>query len=354
MSRRAALMAASLLAGLAGLAACSAPSDPLAGIVLERQDSGVSTSLRGLSVVSDDVAWIGAPDGQILRTVDGGAHWDVFTIEAADGADLRSVQGFSGDRALAFTAGQPARLFLTEDGGQSFQPVWDDPTGDAFFDALAFWSSDIGLAFSDPIPGGFLVLVTDDGGRNWSRLAGLPEPLEGEAGFAASNSSIAVAPNGCAWIGTGGGETARVLRTCEFGTEWDSVDTPLAAGSPGAGIFALAYTGDKLIAAGGDYQTPNATAGNLAWSDDGGTSWETPIAPPSGYRSDVTNFPLAQPALIATGPNGTDISRNGGEIWTPWPDLPGHHAIAFSPSGHSGWAVGSDGRITRILLPERD
>ncbi len=351
MSWRAALMGAGLMTGLA---ACSPPADPLAGIVLEEQASGVGSSLRGLSVVSDEVVWIGAPDGQVLRTIDGGAHWEAYTIAAAEGADLRSAQGFSADRALFFTAGQPARLFLTEDGGASFRMVWEDPTGAAFFDALAFWNSEIGLAFSDPIPGGFLVLATQDGGASWTRLAGLPEPLEGEAGFAASNSSITVAPNGCAWIGTGGGETARVLRTCEFGREWDAVETPLAAGSPGAGIFALVHTGEKLIAAGGDYQSPDATLGNLAWSDDGGTSWELPVAPPGGYRSDVANFPLAQPALIATGPNGTDISRNGGEIWTPWPDLPGHHAIAFSPSGRTGWAVGSDGRITRISLPERD
>ena len=355
MSWRTALTGASILALAAGgLSACSAPPDPLAGIMLETQSSGVSSSLRGLSVVSDSVVWIGAPDGQVLRTVDGGENWQVFTLPEAEGADLRSAHGFSADRALFFTAGQPSRLFLTEDGGQSFRTVWEDPTGAAFFDALAFWNGEIGLAFSDPIPGGFLVLTTDDGGNSWTRVPGLPEPLEGEAGFAASNSSIAMAPNGCAWIGTGGGATARVLRTCEFGAEWDAVDTPLAAGSAGAGIFALTHSGDKLIAVGGDYQLPDSTTGNLAWSDDGGTSWERPVAPPGGYRSDVANFPLTEPALIATGPNGTDISRNGGEIWTPWPDLPGHHAIAFSPSGRTGWAVGSDGRITRINLPARD
>ena len=350
MSRR--LLATAAL--LAGLAACSPPADPLAGITLEEQTSGVTSSLRGLAVVNDDVVWIGAPAGQVLRTVDGGAHWDVLTIDAAEGADLRSAHGFSADRALFFTAGQPARLFLTEDGGASFRTVWDDPTGNAFFDSLAFWNSEIGIAFSDPIPGGFLVLGTQDAGESWTRIPGLPEPLEGEAGFAASDSSIATAPNGCAWIGTGGGETARVLRTCEFGAEWDFVDTPMAAGTPGSGIFALAYTGEKLIAAGGNYEQADATDGNLAWSDDGGTSWDLPIAAPAGYRSDVAVLPLGDNSLIATGPNGTDISRNGGEIWTPWPDLPGHHAIAFSPSGRTGWAVGSDGRITRITLPPRN
>ena len=70
MSRR--LLATAAL--LAGLAACSPPADPLAGITLEEQASGVTSSLRGLAVVSDDVVWIGAPGGQVLRTVDGGAH----------------------------------------------------------------------------------------------------------------------------------------------------------------------------------------------------------------------------------------------------------------------------------------
>jgi photosystem II stability/assembly factor-like uncharacterized protein len=345
-----------LLAGLAAaalaLSACSDPADPLAGIVLRQQDSGVAASLRGLAVVDAQTAWIGAPDGQVLRTVNGGEHWTVSRIPGAEGLDLRSVHAFSAAHALFFTAGHPARLYVTHDGGAQFDLVWEDPSGEAFFDTLEFWNDRIGLAFSDPVDGAFMVLMSEDGGASWQRVRGLPDPLGGEAGFAASDTSVALAPNGCAFIGTGGAATARILRSCDGGTAWQAFETPLASGSPGAGIFSLAWMGERLIAAGGDYQNPDARTGTLAWSDDGGQSWQSALEPPGGYRSAVAVLPTDPPALIATGPTGTDISRNGGEIWIAWEALPGHHAIRFAPDSHAGWAVGSGGRITRIEIAD--
>jgi photosystem II stability/assembly factor-like uncharacterized protein len=39
------------------------------------QDSGVSVSLRGLSVVSSEVAWASGENGTVIRTVDAGQSW---------------------------------------------------------------------------------------------------------------------------------------------------------------------------------------------------------------------------------------------------------------------------------------
>jgi len=41
----------------------------------EVQDSGVSVSLRGLSVVSSEVAWASGENGTVIRTVDAGQSW---------------------------------------------------------------------------------------------------------------------------------------------------------------------------------------------------------------------------------------------------------------------------------------
>lgn len=338
-------------AGLVALAACSAPPNPTAGIALVEQESGVTSGLRGLAVVDARTAWIGAPNGQVLRTVDGGANWQVLDVALAEGSDLRSAHGFSAEHALFATAGQPSRIIETRDGGASFQTVWQDPTGQAFIDSLTFWDDRNGLAFSDPVEGEFLILITQDGGANWTASTGTPDPLEGEAGFAASDTSIAVSPQGCAWIGTGGAATARVLRTCNWGVDWQAVETPMAAGSGGAGVFSVVWTGDRVVATGGDYQQPDARSGSVSWSRDGGGSWQSALEPPGGYRSAVAVLPIDPPALVSTGPNGSDISRNGAEIWIPWPELTGHNAIAFAPDGSAGWAVGSEGRITRIELP---
>ncbi|WP_421923911.1 oxidoreductase [Maricaulis maris] len=342
------------IAGGAGsflvLAACTAPegTPAPASWSLTLQESGVSTSLRGLSVVSDDVVWIGAPDGQILRTVDGGAHWQVLTTDFAEGADLRSAHGFDAETALFVTAGQPGRILRTADGGASFQLIWEDETGSAFFDSLAFWDDQRGLAFSDPVDGAFLVLRTLDGGMSWAALPAMPTPLEGEAGFAASNSSIALSADGCAYIGTGGGAVARILRSCDFGDSWTALETPMAAGSGGAGIFGVAISEDGLLAiSGGDYQQPDATIGNFALSHDQGDSWAPALAAPGGYRSDVV---ASAGRWLTVGTNGIDtgVLQDDQIRWqaSAWP-VEAPNAIAFSPSGESAWIIGANGGIWR-------
>ena len=41
----------------------------------DSQDSGVSVNLRGLSVVSPNVAWASGVNGTVVRTKDGGKTW---------------------------------------------------------------------------------------------------------------------------------------------------------------------------------------------------------------------------------------------------------------------------------------
>ncbi|NIP79443.1 MAG: oxidoreductase, partial [Gemmatimonadetes bacterium] len=98
--------------------------------------------------------------------------------------------------------------------------------------------------------------------------------LDGEAGFAASGTAIAVAGDRHAWIGTGAGPRARVYRTADAGKSWDAVDTPLPAG-PTAGIFGVAFR-DTLngVAVGGDYTDTTSAALNVLRTRDGGRSWE--------------------------------------------------------------------------------
>lgn len=341
---------ASLAAACLALGACQ-PAAPVPEVSLEwtAQTSGVSTSLRGLAVVSGQIAWIGAPDGVALRTIDGGASWTQSRIAAADGLDLRSVHGFDANHALFFTAGSPARLFETRDGGASFTLVYDDASEQAFFDGLGFWNENWGMAFSDPVDGAFHILRSEDGGQSWTPAPELPTPLEGEAGFAASDTSLALGGEGRIWIGTGGGAQARVLIGTGYGANWTARPVPLASGAPGAGVFSIAAAGNTIVAVGGDYTRPDETAGTAAWSLDGGHDWFEPVTSPSGYRSAVTALPGLPGFFLATGPNGSDLSRDGGRNWQRISDI-GFNAIAFAPGTLDGWAAGSDGRISRVRI----
>lgn len=340
---------AALGIALLTLAACQPTPQQAISIDWATQESGVTSSLRGLAVVDADIAWVGAPDGVVLRTIDGGASWTQSRIGAAAGLDLRSAHGFDADHALFFTAGSPARLFETRDGGASFTLLYEDPSDAAFFDSLAFWDDLHGIAFSDPVDGVFHILLTDDGGQSWTAATDLPEPLEGEAGFAASDTSLALGEDGRVWIGTGGAARARILLSVDYGASWRVVNTPLANGQSGAGIFSVAASGNTLAATGGDYTRPDETGGVAAYSLDGGHVWFEPETPPSGYRSGVTAIPGLGGHFLAVGPNGADLSRDGGRAWSPISEA-GYNAVAFATGSSFGWAVGTEGKITRLMV----
>jgi photosystem II stability/assembly factor-like uncharacterized protein len=342
-----------LIACLGILGACSQPAQTEYAISWAEQQSGTDLSLRGLSLVDASTIWVGAPEGHVLRSLDGGQNWRHTIIPGAELLDLRSVHAFDRERALLFTAGTPAQLYSTDDGGQNYALVYEDPSNEAFFDSLAFWDDQNGIAFSDPVGGAFHILLTQNGGQNWSAADNLPVPLDGEAGFAASDTSIALASAGRVWIGTGGAQIARVLFSGDWGQSWQVFDTPLASGSSGAGIFSLAAANNRLFAVGGNYTDEDVIDGVMAWSDDDGRTWTTPSIGPSGYRSAIAAIPGLAGYLVAVGPNGADLSRDNGESWHRISET-GYHAVAFADDGRSGFATGSDGRIAKILVSAED
>jgi photosystem II stability/assembly factor-like uncharacterized protein len=51
-------------------------------------------SLRGLCAVSAKVVWASGTRGTFLRTIDGGATWQVGTVQGAENLDFRDVDAF--------------------------------------------------------------------------------------------------------------------------------------------------------------------------------------------------------------------------------------------------------------------
>jgi len=318
-------------------------------------ESGSQASLRGLCAVSAEVAWASGERGTVLRTADG-AEWTAAPVPGAEELDLRDVEAFDAERALVIGAGSPARVYRTEDGGASWTLAYENADERAFLDAMAFWDERRGLAFSDPIDGKLLVIATADGGASWKALpaAALPDSPEGEAGFAASGTCLALGGTANAWIGLGGAHAARVFATSDGGASWSAATTPLVSGASSTGIFSLAFfDGGRGVAVGGDHEAPDATAGNAAWTSDGGATWKLVEGePPTGYRSCVVALPdTPGPTLVAVGPNGSDLSTDGGLTWRRFSDA-GYHAVACAPDG-TVWASGADGRLAK-LGPRRD
>jgi hypothetical protein len=132
----------------------------------------------------------------------------------------------------------------------------------------------------------FEVLITDDGGQGWRRLpsANLPPAQEGEGAFAASNSCLALKGDNI-WFATGG-RVARVFHSPDRGQTWQVVNTPVAHGADSTGIFSIAFR-DSLhgIIAGGDYKHPDQDGPNLAFTSDGGKTWQLSPIFPQAYFS---------------------------------------------------------------------
>jgi len=317
------------------------------------QTSGTKERLRGVSAVSEDVAWASGNRGTVVRTIDGGAHWAVvFTGE--EGLDFRDIEAIDRDTAyvLSIGPGDKSRIFKTENGGRAWRLQFTNADPKAFYDAMAFWDARTGLAVGDPVDGRFTIIRTTDGGSTWTPVSPLtvPEALPGDGAFAASGTCLVVEGRKNAWFGTGGGARARVFRSNDMGLTWQVADTPIMAGNASSGIFSLAFS-DALhgLAVGGDYRKERDSGDNLARTTDGGRTWSF-IASTRlrGFRSAVAYMPGSNGARVfAIGPGGSDYSRDGGATWTPMTDG-GFHAFSIVGGPNAGWGVGEQGIIARL------
>lgn len=341
------LLAVARLAAAAGLLIAHITAAPQ----WTPQASGVTVRFRGVSAVSNTVAWASGQNGTVVRTLDGGRTWQAMTIPGAEKLDLRDIDAFDEQVAYALSIGpgDSSRIFKTVDGGARWETQFVNPDPEAFFDAMAFWDAAHGVAVSDSTDKQFVIILTSDGGRTWARVPidRLPRALPNEGAFAASGTNVAVYGTDHVWIGTGAASAARVLRSRDRGQTWAVATTPLPAG-PSAGIFSVAFR-DALhgFVVGGDYKKEAEAVDNAAATSDGGVTW-TLVKGLSGFRSAVVYVPgAAAPSLLAVGPSGSDYSADDGRSWTPLQSL-GLHAFGFARRGTLGWGVGEGGRIARF------
>ena len=102
-------------------AALLAPCAPSALGQWRTQAVDTKSDLRGLCVVSPDVAWTSGTKGTYARTTDRGKTWSVGTVPGAQALDFRAVKAFGGATAYLLSAGpgDASRIYKTTDGGKS-------------------------------------------------------------------------------------------------------------------------------------------------------------------------------------------------------------------------------------------
>ncbi|MGI5459680.1 WD40/YVTN/BNR-like repeat-containing protein [Streptomyces sp. CA-249302] len=306
---------------------------------------------RGLSAVSRDTAWVAGTGGTVLRTTDAGGSWRNVSPPGAADLQFRDIEAFDARRAvvLAIGEGEASRVYRTEDGGATWTESFRNTDAKAFYDCLTFFDHRHGLAMSDPVDGKFRILSTSDGGRSWKVLPskGMPAALDGEAGFAASGQCLVASGPSDVWLATGGGARARVLHSADRGLTWMAADTPIPAGDPAKGVFALAFR-DRThgLAVGGDYRADQASPQAAARTSDAGRSWQPAATPPPAYRSGAAWLPHSRTTALAVGPTGTDLTTDAGRTWRTVDT--GSYDTVDCAADLGCWAAGEQGRVARL------
>jgi photosystem II stability/assembly factor-like uncharacterized protein len=282
---------------------------------LKPLSTDTKTSIRGLAVVNQEVIWVSGSNGYVGKSVDAGKTWKWTQPSGYEKLDFRSIQAFSADKAIVVNAGSPAYVLLTDDGGKTWSERYKNVDTAIFLDGMDFWDDRRGMIFGDPIENKMQLLLTENGGETWKNVNDrLKTDLKkGEAGFAASGTTIRTHASGKTWIATGGTH-ANVYYSSNFGKRWRVFPCPILQGQNSTGVFSMDFFDDQHgVVVGGDYLKDKESSNNMLYTTNGGKTWLKPSQSVAGYRSGVTY--VTKDFLVATGTSGTDVSRDGGKHW---------------------------------------
>ncbi len=311
-------------------------------------DSSKKISIRGLSVVDNKVAWISGSKGTVGLSTDGGQSWSYTVVEGFEDRDFRDIEAFDKNTAVIIAIAEPAVILRTTDGGKHWKHVYENNNKGMFLDAMEFWNERSGIVLGDPINGRFFIARTFDGGNSWQDVPfeNLPVADSGEACFAASGTNIRARDLDEACFVTGG------LRSRLF-WKGNPIDIPIVQGKETTGANSVAVLdwkrrkgGNTIYIVGGDFASDSATAGNSAYSNDGGQTWQLPRRGPLGYKSSVEY--IDKDRLVACGTSGVDISDDGGITWRNI-SRTSYHVVRKSKKGKAIFLAGSNGKIAKII-----
>ncbi|MEK8179525.1 oxidoreductase [Flavobacterium buctense] len=224
----------------------------------------------------------------------------------------------NGKDIFALSIGNPARLHKFSKDLLNKSLVYREDHDKVFYDSMQFWNTKEGIAIGDPTANCLSIIITRDGGSSWHKVPceSLPNTVEGEAAFAASNTNIVLKGNKV-WI-VSGGKKARVFYSSDKGKTWQVQETPIVQGETMTGIFTADFYDENIgFIAGGNYEKPTQNFQNKAITKDGGKTWNL-IGENTGfgYASCVQFVPKSKgKGIVSVGATGLHYSADGGHTW---------------------------------------
>ena len=129
---------------------------------VEVVNTGVKTSLRGLSVVNNNVVWVSGSNGMVGKSSSGGKNWKWMSVKGFEKNDFRDIEAFDANTAIIMAIAEPAYILKTTDGGDTWKIVYENKTKGMFLDAMEFRDPMNGVVIGDPVDGRFFIARTSD------------------------------------------------------------------------------------------------------------------------------------------------------------------------------------------------
>lgn len=309
--------------------------------------SGVSTSLRGLSVVDENVVWCSGSNGKVAKTSDGGKSFQWFTVQGYEQRDFRDIHAFDSTIAIIIAIDTPAIILKTKDGGRSWYKVFEDKRTGMFLDAMHFEDKQ-GMVIGDPIDGKPFLAQSADQGESWQvqeLMLDCQRTLNGEAFFAASGTNIQVlkTASGHFPIYVSGGIQSRLF------FQDQCIALPLQSGKSYTGANGLIYSEQhkKGVVVGGDFSDSKRSDSAMVFFEIGRqVKVGKPHSIPSGYKSGVSF--VASGDLLVCGTTGVAKWESGAGNWI---QISGQsaHAIQSDKKHRNVYLCGSKGLIAKII-----
>ncbi|HSU29413.1 MAG TPA: hypothetical protein VLJ68_13595 [Chitinophagaceae bacterium] len=310
--------------------------------------SGTNTSIRGLSVVNDNVIWVSGSHGTVGKSTNGGRTWKWISVKGFEENDFRDIEAFDAATAIIMAVSEPAYMLKTIDGGETWKVVYENKTKGIFLDAMEFWNEQAGIVVGDPIDGRFFITRSFDGGSTWQDIPMEKRPRadSAEGCFAASGTNLRTLDLDEAVFVSGGIRSRLFIR--------DVVkNLPVIQGKETTGANSIAVWdhkskngGKRMIIVGGDFKADSSRVKNCYISSNRGKTWTAAANPPHGYRSCVEYF--SRTDLFCCGLNGVDFSWDGGRTWR-WISKESFHVVRKAKSGTAVYMAGTNGKIGKIL-----
>ncbi|PZP50694.1 MAG: hypothetical protein DI598_04970 [Pseudopedobacter saltans] len=175
-------------------------------IISSAHKDGVS--IRGLSILDDNNAWISGSKGTVAYTNDAGKSWNWLQVPQYENRDFRDIELLDEHTVLIMAIDTPAVILRTDDKGLHWNKVLEDKRSGMFLDAMSF-NGKKAVVVGDPIEGQFYISTSNNYGKTWK--AAKQTSVNTGGCFASSGTNVAWRNNDFYTV-TGGKNSELLLR----------------------------------------------------------------------------------------------------------------------------------------------